>query len=219
MFHPSWFGAVLAPIYVELARAQATLRNAKVLLVDFDNTLWQGVMAEGEVAHERERQRLLRELRDAGVLLVALSKNSDDAIRWDEMDLSPEDFVLHKVSWNQKAQSVLEAAQQLDLSPDSFVLLDDNPAERELVRQRLPEVRALDSNDPATWRALEWMLELPITGRSAEAARRTEMYREAAARREALADELDLPSMMRSLELRATFGRARSGTSLGCTSY
>lgn len=209
MFHPSRLGGLLASSYADIAHAQATLRSAKVLLVDFDNTLWQGVMAEGEVIHERRRQRLLRELREAGVLLVALTKNSADAIRWDELELSPDDFVLHKIGWEQKAGSILEASQQLDLGLDSFVLIDDNPAERELVRQRLPEVRALDPDEPASWRALEWMLELPSTGRSTEAARRTELYREAAARRETLRTDLDLPEMMRSLELKATYGRAR----------
>ncbi|HWE34126.1 MAG TPA: HAD-IIIC family phosphatase [Solirubrobacteraceae bacterium] len=209
VFHTTRLGRALAPQYAELAAATAALRAAKVLLVDFDNTLWRGVIGEGDVVHDHGRQRLLRELREAGVLLVALSKNSPDSIRWDEMELSPDDFVLHKISWNQKAQSALEAAEQLDLSPDSFVLLDDNPAERELLRTRLPQIHALDPEAEETWRALRLMLELPVTGRSAEAAHRTEMYRQAASRREAMAQPLDLGEMMGSLELRASFGAAR----------
>lgn len=209
IFHTTRLGCALAPRYAELAVATAKLRSAKVLLVDFDNTLWQGVIGEGEVTHYPERQRLLRELREAGVLLVALSKNSPGSIRWDEMELAPDDFVLHKVSWNQKAQSVLETAEQLDLSPDSFVLIDDNPAERELLRIRLPQMPALDPEQEETWRALRFMLELPVTGRSAEAARRTEMYRQAASRREAMTRPLELGEMMGSLGLRAAFGAAR----------
>jgi FkbH-like protein len=209
IFHTTRLGRELAPRYAELARITAALRAAKLLLVDFDNTLWEGVIGEGEVVHHDDRQRLLRELREAGVLLVALSKNSPDSIRWHEMELAPDDFVLHKISWNQKAQSVLETAEQLDLSPDSFVLLDDNPAERELIRARLPQIHALDPQAEETWRALRFMLELPVTGRSAEAAHRTEMYREAASRREAMAQPLDLDEMMGSLGLRATFGAAR----------
>ncbi len=209
MFHTTRLGPALAPQYAELAGASAALGRAKVLLVDFDNTLWRGEIGEGDVVHHHDRQRLLGELREAGVLLVALSKNSPEAIRWDEMALDRSDFVLHKVSWNQKAQSVLEAADELDLAPDSFVLIDDNPAERELLRVRLPQIRALDPERAATWRALRLMLELPVTGRSAEAARRTEMYREAASRRAALARPLDLDEMMSSLELRSALGSAR----------
>ncbi len=88
-FHTSHLGQLLAPAYGRIAAARAMMRGAKALLIDFDNTLWQGVMAEGEVAHDHGRQRLLRQLREAGVLLVSLSKNSPDAIRWEEMELAP----------------------------------------------------------------------------------------------------------------------------------
>lgn len=211
MFHTTRLGSYIAPRYLDVVEAFLTLHRTKVLLVDFDNTLWDGVMAEGPVTHHRERQRLLVELRQAGMLLVSVSKNTPEAIRWEEMELDERDFVLHKVSWNQKAQSIDEAAQQLDLSPDSFVLLDDNPAERELVSVCLPGVRTLDPDDPATWRWLKWMFEFPNTRRTAEAARRTEMYREAAQRRNSLSANLDYEAMMSSLQLSATFGRARRG--------
>ena len=56
--------------------------------MDFD-TPWDGVMADGAVQHHVERQRLLKTLKDAGMLLVALSKNTPDNVRWDEMALSP----------------------------------------------------------------------------------------------------------------------------------
>jgi FkbH-like protein len=209
MFHTSRLGGYLAPDYLAIVTAYLDLHQTKVLLVDFDNTLWDGVMADGPVVHHRDRQLLLKQLMEAGLLLVAVSKNTPDSIRWKEMELAERDFVLHKVGWNQKAQSIEEAAHQLDLAPSSFVLIDDNPAERELVCGHLPEVLALDPGDPATWRALEWMIEFPNTRRTAEASRRTEMYREAAKRRESLSVQLDYDTMMSSLALRATFDHAQ----------
>lgn len=208
VFHPSTLGTLLVEPYVEIVQAHRTLARCKVLLVDFDNTLWQGVMAEGEVEHDVDAQRLLKRLREAGILLVSVSKNDPESIRWDELELDPDDFVLHKVSWNLKAQSIEEAAHQLDLGLDSFVLIDDNPVERELVSTRLPQVTVMDPGDPATWRRLTLMLDFPNTRVTAEAARRTEMYREAAARRDALSGGADYPAMMRSLDLSVQFGPA-----------
>ena len=209
LFHPTMVGPLLAEAYEEIVRAYETLRRCKVLLVDFDNTLWQGVMAEGPVVHDVGAQQLLKQLKDAGILLVSVSKNDAESIRWEEMTLERSDFVLQKVGWNLKSQSIEEASHQLDLGVDSFVLIDDNPVERELVTSALPAVRALDPTDQWTWRALAMLLEFPGTRLTVEAARRTEMYREAAARRDAISGGADYAAMMGSLDLRVRFGAVR----------
>lgn len=211
LFHPSMFGVALAEDYARIVRAYALLANTKVLLVDFDNTLWEGVMAEGDVLHNLEAQRLLLTLKQAGILLVSLSKNDPRNIRWDELALAEDDFVLHKISWDTKPQSVLEVAQQLDLDPKSFVLIDDNPVERDLVTAMVPGVRAMDPLDPVNWKALALLMRFPATRQTEEAARRTAMYREAAERREATAANVDYGAMMRSLDLRVQWRRAEPG--------
>jgi FkbH-like protein len=202
-FHPSRLGTLLASEYAKIAQAYLTLAKTKVLLVDFDNTLWAGVVGEGDVVHDVQAQEILKELQMAGILLVAVSKNDPESIRWDEMFLKPDDFALHKINWNPKPQSVEEIAAQLDLDPSSFVLIDDNPVERELVSQAWPSVRTLDPADPSTWDQLQMMLAFPNTRRTEEAARRTEIYREAAARREAITGTVDYASMMAGLCLTA----------------
>lgn len=201
--HPTRFGEVLAAEYADVLHSVTLLKRAKALLVDFDNTLWSGVMGEGDVVHDRDGQRLLRRLKEAGVLLVALSKNDPGAIRWDEMELAPDDFVLQAINWRPKPDNVAEAIAALDLAPDAFVLLDDNPVERALVGENVPGVAALDPTDPFAWRSLERWLAMPSTKQTEEARRRTEMYREAAARRDAMSGGHDYTAMMRSLELRA----------------
>jgi FkbH-like protein len=201
--HPAMFGSVLADHYADVLAAHDLFGKAKALLVDFDNTLWSGVMGDGEVEHHLERQRLLRRLREAGVLLVALSKNDPATIRWAELELAPEDFVLQMIDWRPKPDNVSEAVAALDLAADAFVLLDDNPVERALVEENVMGVRSLDPDDPASWRWLEYWLELPSTTQTDEARRRTELYREAAQRRRAMGTEHDYGQMMSSLELRA----------------
>jgi FkbH-like protein len=203
-FHPSSFGPVLAAEYADVLSSVAMLGNAKALLVDLDNTLWQGVMADGEVVHDKDGQRLLKQLREAGVLLVALSKNDPSSIRWEELELDPEDFVLHKIDWRPKPEGVSEAIRELDLAPEAFVLLDDNPVERALVQENVPGVRALDPTEPFAWRTLKRWLEMPSTKSTAEARARTEMYREAASRRQAMGSQQhDYTAMMSSLGLQA----------------
>ena len=208
--HPSRFGNILAKHYLEVIEGYKILGKAKVLLVDFDNTLWQGVMAEGPVSHDRERQRLLRRLKDAGILLVALSKNDPASIRWDEMALQPDDFVLLKIGWDPKPAMVSQAVAELDLAASAFVLLDDNPVERALVTEQVLGVNALDPALPLTWRSLERWLNFPSTKQTEEAHRRTDLYREAAERRKSVEGKHDYPSMMRSLELRLGFRYAKA---------
>lgn len=208
LFHYSRLGANLASEYREVINAYLQLSARKVLLVDFDNTLWSGVMAESEVVHDREAQSLLKGQQQAGILLVAVSKNDPRSIRWDEMVLSPEDFVSHKISWNPKPQSVEEVAHELELDPASFVLIDDNPVERSMVSSHLPAVAVMDGNDQRTWGRLRMMLGFPNTRQTAEAERRTTMYREAVDRRQAVAGVIDYPAMMRSLQLRSEWRAA-----------
>ena len=209
-FHTQNFGEFLVDAYLEKLLAYRLLRKTKVLLLDFDHTLWLGVMAEGEVEHHLDRQKLLKRLQESGIVLVAVSKNNPGSIRWKEMLLQPDDFALMHINWDLKAASIEKTAQLLDLGLDSFVFIDDNPVERDLVSQQLPTVRTLDALDPFTWRALEMMLAFPNTRQTAESLARTAMYREQAQRRESIAKPMDYAAMMGSLALRVRFGRAKT---------
>lgn len=208
-FHTARFGKYLAEPYLGIIQSYKDLKKAKVLLIDFDDTLWKGVMADGPVQQHEERQRLLRRLKDAGILLAAISKNDPRNVRWEEMFIGSSDFALLKINWNPKAQSIKEIAGQLELGIDSFVLIDDNPTERELVRTQFPQVPVLDPNVPGTWQSLERLLSFPNTRDTEEARARTELYRAQAQRKEALSQSVDYPAMMASLQLEAYFGVAR----------
>ncbi|MFQ9900662.1 MAG: HAD-IIIC family phosphatase, partial [Ruthenibacterium sp.] len=89
-------------------------------------------------------QQYLKDLSGAGVLLNVCSKNEDDAaragLRQPAATLREEDFVCFCANWQPKDANLAAMAKQLNLLPESFVFLDDNPAERALVRQSLPGV-------------------------------------------------------------------------------
>lgn len=153
-----------APAFADAAsaRIRAALGvSAKVLVVDLDNTLWGGIVGEdgldgivvgppdpsGEAY--RRLQLYMRELAGRGVLLAVCSKNNDADARLpfqkhDSMVLRLDDFAAFVANWNDKATSLETIAGTLNLGLDSFVFLDDNPAERDWVRRCLPDVAVVD---------------------------------------------------------------------------
>jgi FkbH-like protein len=129
----------------------------KLLAVDLDNTLWGGIIGEDGIAGirlgppsaEGERyqdfQRYLKGMKDRGVLLAVVSKNNrqdaEEVFQKHECSvLHLDDFVAFRTGWGEKAASIQQLGEDLRLGLDSFVFLDDNPAERKAVRDALPEV-------------------------------------------------------------------------------
>lgn len=205
MFHTSYFGKYLADIYIQEAEFFLQMKKCKALLVDFDNTLWQGVMADGDVVHLHKRQKLLKELKESGIILVAVSKNTESNIRWDEMHLKKSDFALLQIHWNSKAESVSAAAKILNLGIDSFVFVDDNRHERAIVRDAYSNVVLLDADLKESWGALERLKFYPNTQATEEARQRTEMYQQQAARNAAFVGGESVKDNLLLLNLWYTF--------------
>ncbi len=128
-------------------------KNKKALAVDLDQTLWGGIVGDDGVEHLElgpetsigqaymEFQCYLKELKEQGILLNVISKNEKEnalaGLRHPQMVLKPEDFIIIKADWEPKSTSLIQMAGELSLLPESFVFVDDNPAERELVRQQV----------------------------------------------------------------------------------
>ena len=125
----------------EFYRRINRLSPKKAVAVDLDNTLWEGVAGEDGLDALRPNAALqaeLRELRRRGVLLVALSKNNFEDVRAPVEEFG--DFVAWRIDWNAKAENLADVAAELNIGTDSFVFVDDNPAERLEMKARLPEV-------------------------------------------------------------------------------
>jgi FkbH-like protein len=136
------------------------LKRKKCLALDLDNTLWGGVLGEdgingvalgGDYPGKAFLffQRQILELSRQGVILAVSSKNNIEDVRqmWNEHPdaaLKEEHFAALRIDWNNKADNLREMAQELNIGLDSFVFLDDNPSERELVKKYLPEVTVPD---------------------------------------------------------------------------
>lgn len=141
-------------------KAEIEQKRKKCLVLDLDNTLWGGVVGEdgierillsgsypGKAFHLW--QEGLKELEMSGVMLAICSKNNMADVEevWakrDDMLLQKNDFVAMRINWQDKATNIRELAEELNIGLDSMVFVDDNPTERELIRQQLPEVAVPD---------------------------------------------------------------------------
>ena len=136
------------------------LKRKKCLVLDLDNTLWGGVLGEDGVdgiqlggdypgkAYTYWQQALLQ-LSRTGVILTVCSKNNEADVleAWDKnpfMVLKREHFSATRINWNDKASNIAAIADELNIGLDSMVFIDDNPTERELVKQLLPQVEVPD---------------------------------------------------------------------------
>ena len=144
-----------------------TGRTRKLLVLDLDDTLWGGTIGDDGLdgialgpAHGGKGeafaawQRHLAGLAQRGVVLAVCSKNAPEiaATGFGHADsaLRREDFAAFVCSWDDKATGLRRIAQELNLGLDAAVFVDDNPAERALVQQLLPEVAVVDIGvDPA----------------------------------------------------------------------
>lgn len=200
-------------------------RSRKCLVLDLDNTLWGGVIGDdglaginigqGDAVGEAfvAFQRYARSLAERGVILAVCSKNEDANARepfekHSEMVLKLDDISCFVANWEDKAANLRRIAQDLNIGLDSLVFVDDNPAERALVRQLLPEVAVPELPiDPADYvRAVEQHRYFEAIAVSVEDFKRTSYYRSNAQRRETASKVGDINEFLRSLEMRGWVG-------------
>jgi FkbH-like protein len=166
-----WTEPALLAIADELLRYLTAIlgRTKKCLVLDLDNTLWGGIVGEegidglniGEGSAEGEAfldfQRYILSLKERGILLALCSKNNyQDAenvfLNHNGMQLKLNEFSAVKINWEHKHINLQAIARDLNIGIDSLVFVDDNPVERELIRQMLPEVTTVElSSDPSTY--------------------------------------------------------------------
>lgn len=147
---------------VALARSLASIvraiygKSRKVLVLDLDNTLWGGVIGDDgldKIQIGRETpvaeaytafQEYCLSLQQRGILLAVCSKNDEviakQGLEHPDSVLRLDHFSCFKANWEPKHENILAIAQELNLGMDSFVFVDDNPAERAIVEAQIPGI-------------------------------------------------------------------------------
>jgi FkbH-like protein len=205
--------------------------SRKCLVLDLDNTLWGGVigddgvggirLAQGDPEGEAflSFQRYVKMLQMRGVILAVCSKNDERIAReafekHPDMILRLEDISCFVANWTDKATNLRSIAQQLNIGLDSLVFVDDNPAERSIIRQLVPEVAVPEiSTDPTDFiEVLEQHRYFQVATLGSEDFKRTEFYRANAQRAQIQANAGGLEDFLRSLEMVGTVAPIQSTT-------
>ena len=195
-------------------------KNKKALVLDLDNTLWSGVVGDDgvdgiDVGQETsvgqgyyEFQTYLKAHKDLGVLLNVNSKNDRDnaiaGLNHPSGVLRPDDFTVIKANWEAKSENLKAIANELSLLPESLVFVDDNPAEREIVRAYVPGAAVPEVNKVEEYiRNIDRCGYFEVTTYSADDAKRVEMYRQNIMRAQAQETFTDYNEYLLSLDMHA----------------
>ena len=198
----------------------------KCVVVDLDGTLWGGVV--GEVGPEGiqlgptapgiefvDFQEALLNLTKRGILLAICSKNNEDDVmpvlrEHKHMVLREEHFAAIRINWRNKAENLAGIADDLNIGLDSLVFLDDNPLERELIRQMLPQVLTVElPRDASQYRStLESLTDFDLLALTKEDEQRASQYQASRQRQALERTSGSLDAYLHSLEIRAEIARA-----------
>lgn len=200
-------------------------RVYKCLILDLDNTIWDGVV--GDDGYEginlnphdavgeafRYFQSYVLELKKRGVILAVCSKNDEDIAKEPfeknpDMLLKLSDIACFIANWDDKVQNIKRIAASLNIGTDSLVFVDDNPAEREIVRRYLPEVMVVElPEDPSFYaRAVDESNAFSWIELTKEDLERTGTYAANAEREKLLDSFVDYDDYLMALDMEAEVG-------------
>jgi FkbH-like protein len=191
-FQVTWPQFFRSALWVEVETMYRVVRqvdSVKIVMTDLDDTIWNGVSGdiENPSAEMTEGWPLgyieaLAYLKQRGVLLAIVSKNEESRIReiWDDIfrgRLRFDDFAIVRINWKPKVENIREILSLVNLLPKSAVFIDDNPVERDAVKQQLPDIRVLGRFPYYLRQTLLWASETQTVSLTDESSRRTEMVR------------------------------------------
>jgi len=192
----------------------------KCLILDLDNTVWGGVVGDDgweniQVGHGlgigkayTEFQEWVKKLKNRGIIIAVCSKNDEDKAKEPfeknpEMVLRLDDIAVFVANWENKADNIRTIQQILNIGFDSMVFLDDNPFERNMVRENVPDVCVPElPEDPGDY--LEYLYSLNLfetASYSAGDKDRTKQYQTEAKRVQAAQKFTNEADFLKSLDM------------------
>lgn len=149
----------------------------KCLIVDLDNTMWGGVIGDDGMENIQlgslgigkaftEFQYWMKKLKNRGVIIAVCSKNTESVAKepfenHPDMVLHLDDIAVFLANWDNKADNIRQIQSILNIGFDSMVFLDDNPFERNIVRENIPGITVPElPEDPADY--LEFLYQLNL---------------------------------------------------------
>lgn len=150
----------------------------KCLILDLDNTVWGGVIGDDglegiQLGHGlgigkafTEFQMWVKKLKQRGIIICVASKNNEEIAKepfekHPDMVLKLDDIAVFQANWDTKVDNIRTIQQILNIGFDSMVFLDDNPFERNIVRENIAGITVPElPEDPAEY--LEYLYSLNL---------------------------------------------------------
>jgi len=166
----------------------------KCIILDLDNTIWGGIIGDDGIENIQigslgigkafsEFQYWVKKLKNRGIIIAVCSKNTESVAKepfekHPDMVLHLEDIAVFIANWDNKVDNIRQIKSILNIGFDSLVFLDDNPFERNIVKESIPEICVPElPEDPADY--LEYLYSLNLfetVSFSSEDAERTKLY-------------------------------------------
>ncbi len=195
-------------------------KNKKALVLDLDNTLWGGVVGDDGVDNlvigpevpngqvYSEFQTYIKEQQKLGVILNINSKNDYEnavaGLNHPNNILKLEDFVVVKANWDPKNVNIKAIAKELNLGIDSFVFVDDNPAERQIVENAFTNIGIPEIDEPENYiRIIDHNGYFEITNLAKEDLKKTKLYQDNLQRSQMMTNFDNYEDYLKSLKMKA----------------
>lgn len=194
----------------------------KCLILDLDNTIWGGIVGDDgwegiQLGHGlgigkafTEFQEWIKKLKNRGVIICVCSKNDETRakeafLKNPEMVLTLEDISLFVSNWENKADNIRTIQRVLNIGFDSMVFVDDNPFERNIVRENIPNILVPElPEDPGDYLEFLYSLNLFETAsHSTLDSERTKQYQIEAKRLSEAVHYTNESDFLKSLEMLA----------------
>lgn len=196
-------------------------KNKKGFVLDMDNTLWGGIIGDDGVDNiilgqetplgqvYSEFQAYIKEHTQLGIILNINSKNELEnalsGLTHPDSILKKDDFIVIKANWEPKDKNFVEIADKLNLLPESLVFVDDNPAERTIVKEQIPNVSVPDIGSVENYvNILDKSGFFEVTNLSKDDLKRNEMYQENVQRESLQSKFVNYEDYLLSLNMKAT---------------
>ncbi len=150
----------------------------KCLILDLDNTVWGGVIGDDglegiHLGHGlgigkafTEFQMWVKKLKQRGIIICVASKNNEETAKepfekHPDMILKLNDIAVFQANWETKVDNIRIIQSILNIGYDSMVFLDDNPFERNIVRENIKGISVPElPEDPGDY--LEYLYSLNL---------------------------------------------------------
>ncbi len=203
------------PAFAEKSMGKAIATSGttkKCLVLDLDNTLWQGIVGEDgadKVVPNKKLQEHILNLYKTGTILAINSKNNEEDA-WEVIEKHPDmllrknHFAAWQINWRDKATNIKAIADELMLGTDSFVFVDDDSFQQNLVSESYPEIAVLHPDNLVGYAGFS-------SGKlTEEDKRRGEMYAEERQRRNVQASLKSVDDFLKDLNLEVTIREVKA---------